>query len=133
MKRKNPQKTILLRWLLTLCVASMLSACGGGDNESSSTVKDVALDKIMAFAEDGSNAAPTIQDYIDVGVSGITSENLEALNAIVDDLELEDVDTTAEVVALTTQLGITIDPPDSPDADKLANWGFKWSDGSVWQ
>lgn len=117
-------------------IMSFLVGCGGGGTSGSDatpTVKDVAIEKIMAYAEDGNNPTPTLQDYIDAGVSGLSSENLAELNAIVDELELVDVDTTAEVVALTTQLNITIEPPGSPNAGEKSQWGFNWDDGSVWQ
>lgn len=132
----NLRKPTFLRFLFALFLTMLLSACGGGDAETSDatpTLKELALDKITAYAEDDTNETPTIQDYVDAGVSGVTSENLDQLNTLVDELELEDVDTTAEIIALTTQLGITIDPTDPTVADQSANWGFKWSDGSVWQ
>lgn len=117
-------------------IVSFLVGCGGGDTAASDTptVKDIAIEKIMAYAEDINNPAPTLQDYFDAGVtSGLSSENLAQLNAIVDQLELVDVDTTAEIVALTTQLNITIEPLGSPNAGEKAQWGFNWDDGSVWQ
>ena len=42
-----------------------------------------ALAKISAYAADDSNDAPTLMDYTDAGVMGVTTNNLEAVNAAV--------------------------------------------------
>lgn len=97
----------------------MLTACGGGSNTTTSVsndssaefnAKQTALNKIKAYSNGETNTAPTLDDYIAAGVTGVTSETLVELNEIVKDLSPEDVDSTEEIKALTTQLGINIVP-----------------------
>lgn len=97
----------------------LLTACGGSGNDTEvSTTKDVAIEKIMAFAEDQNKEAPTVQDYIDAGLTGINSENLVDINALVATVSAEDVDTTEELLALKQQLGINSIPSVSAGEDK---------------
>ena len=52
----------------------LLTASEGSNNKNSSvslTPKEIAIDKIAAYAESASNPAPTVQDYMDAGVIGI--------------------------------------------------------------
>ena len=97
----------------------VLSACGGGGSSSSDssdnssggfTAKESAIEKIKAYSNGESNTAPSLNDYIAAGVTGVTSETLAELNEIVEGLSPEDVDSTSELEALTTQLGINIVP-----------------------
>jgi len=98
-----------LHLVLLLTFTLLFTACGGGGSSTSDTNK-IALAKIEAYANDHTNPAPTIQDYIDAGVTGVTAENLAEINAIVDDLESEDVDTVEEINALVRSLDINIVP-----------------------
>ena len=45
--------------------------------------KMAALAKISTYAGDASNPAPTLMDYTDAGVMGVSADNLEAVNAAV--------------------------------------------------
>ena len=90
-------------------VLLLLVACDSGSKEENSD--NSPMYKIQAYAQDSTNnPKPTLQDYIDVGVSGITAENLSKLNALVDGLKEEDVDTVEELDALTEQANINIHP-----------------------
>jgi len=92
-------------------LAFFLSACGGSNSgDTSQTAKEIALEKITAYAENGNNPSPTLQDYIDAGVTGVNDTNLVEINTIVDGLVAEDVDTQSEIQSLTTQLAISIIP-----------------------
>jgi len=85
--------------------------CGGpgADNSTAAeSARDVAIDKISLYAQNGVNI-PTLQDYLDAGVTGITVANLEEINTAVENLTKEDVDTTAEIQALADALGIEAD------------------------
>ena len=102
---------------LSIVMALTLSACGGGGGSTSSddstagfTAKELAFEKIKAYANGETNTAPKLNDYIAVGVTGVTGETLAELNAIVKGLSPEDVDSTAELEVLTTSLGINIAP-----------------------
>ncbi len=75
-------------------------------NDFSWTINDAGLDetpqevaqvKIEAYAENSNNPIPTLQDYLDAGVVGVTEENLDAVNSAVNDANSEDVDTIAEL------------------------------------
>lgn len=113
----------IVKYSLSFLMVLVLSACGGGGNSGSSgsssddnssagefIAKEVALEKIMAYSNGESVTAPTLNDYIAAGVSGVTSETLSELNAIVKGLSPEDVDTAEEIKALTTQLGVNTLP-----------------------
>ncbi len=95
----------------------MLSACGGGSSSSTNSdssdgfsEKESAIEKIKAYSNGESDVAPSLNDYIAAGVTGVSSETLAELNVIVEGLSPEDVDSTNELEALTTQLGINIVP-----------------------
>ncbi|KAG1694643.1 putative protease YdcP [Nymphon striatum] len=109
MKDEEAMRKILTRIKLLLLgiTLSFIVGCGGGGS-STPTAKDIAIDKIMAYAEDGSKPTPSLQDYLDAGVSGVNSENLTQLNAVVDGLEQDDVDTTSELEELLAQLDIEL-------------------------
>ena len=100
-----------LHLILLLTFGLVFTACGGsGSGTSTTDARDIAQIRIEAYANDNSEPMPTVQDYVDAGVSGVTAENLAEINAVVDDLEAEDVDTVEEINALVTSLGINIVP-----------------------
>ena len=85
------------------------------------TDEEVAIDKVKAYANDQTLPAPTVQDYIDAGVTGITAENINAMNSAVAALTAEDVDTTAEIQAV-------VDTVSSSTQWDASNW-----DELIWQ
>ena len=90
-------------------VILLLVACDSSSNNENP--ENSPIYKIKSYAQDSTNnPQPTLQDYIDVGVSGITADNLSKVNALVDGLEAEDVDTVEELDALTEQANINILP-----------------------
>jgi len=107
----------MCRWLLVSVTVVVLTACGGGTSNISDTKQQIAIEKIMSYAGDESNTIPTLQDYQDAKVSGVTAENLDELNDLVNALVAEDVDTVEELNALTTELGINIAPTSNAGAD----------------
>ena len=56
--------------------------------------------KIANYADSNTNPVPTLQDYVDAGVTGVTATNLNAVNAKVDAAVKVDADTQPEVQAL---------------------------------
>ena len=48
------------------------------------TTADTALEKIANYADSNANPAPTVQDYIDAGITGLDAAHLTAVNATVD-------------------------------------------------
>jgi hypothetical protein len=97
-----------------------LTACGGG-GDAQTPQEPTAIERIASYAEDGSTP-PTVQMYVDAGITGVTEENLDEINAVVLGLSPEDVDTPAEVQVLVDQLGIDIHKPIfiSPSAASVA-------------
>jgi len=67
-------------------------------------IVNTALTKIQAYATSNQNPAPTVQDYIDAGVTGVTTANLFALNAKVNATDATGVNTTAKIQALVDNL-----------------------------
>ncbi len=110
-------KLILNHVMVALISAMFLTACGG-DSSGSNATKEAALEKIKIYAQSDSNPVPTVQDYIDAGVTGIGSENLLEMNNVVKGLSSEDVDTTEELEELTAQLNINILPTANAGPDK---------------
>ena len=110
--------TLKRKAIFVILFALFLTACGGSDNKVPLTNKEIALEKISSYAEDGTQAVPILQDYLDAGVTGVTAENLLELNSLVDNLIGDDVDTTLELDALTAQLGINIKPTANAGDDK---------------
>ncbi|MEB8431224.1 DUF5011 domain-containing protein [Cocleimonas sp. KMM 6892] len=111
-------KLNVLQASLSILITIALSACGGGGSSSSAdsdpsggySEKESAIEKIKAYSNGESNTAPTINDYVAAGVLGVTNETLSELNNVVKELSPEEVDSTSELEALTTQLGVNISP-----------------------
>jgi hypothetical protein len=92
---------------------------GIGDACESVNLKEQALEKISKYAKSGGTTlTPSMQDYIDAGVVGVTSEKLTEVNQTIASLDEEDVDTQAEVQNILDNLNIVI--PDF-DADGINN------------
>jgi hypothetical protein len=78
-------------------------ALGGGGKGSSSAAPDAATaaqSKISTFANDAAQAAPAAADYTALGVTGVTSGNLAAINSAIDALASTNVDSKAKVQAV---------------------------------
>ena len=61
----------------------------------------LALALIDAYADNGVTE-PTLQDYIDAGVTGVTDDNIAAVNAQVEAVAAGDADSVEEIQALVT-------------------------------
>jgi hypothetical protein len=58
----------------------------------------VSVARISAYAEDNTNAAPTVEDYEAVGAKRVSADNLAIVNETIDQLyAAADVDTAAEI------------------------------------
>ena len=71
------------------------------------TSEEVAIDKVEAYADDQSQSAPTEQDYIDAGVTGVTAENLDDVNNAIAKKTSSEVDTTAEIQTVVDNVSIS--------------------------
>jgi len=75
--------------------------------DPSPSKQELAIEKISKYA-DSSNDTPTVQDYIDAGVTGVTSANLSDVNQAVKDTSGGNVDSVVEIQALVNGI-INID------------------------
>jgi hypothetical protein len=73
----------------------------------------VSLDVISAY--DGNNPAPAVADYGYIGVTGVTSGNLAAINTAIALLGSTDTDSQAEVQAVVTGYRAILTAADSTD------------------
>jgi hypothetical protein len=98
---------------------------------NAATLKFDSQNKINAYAVSGTNPAPTVQDYVNVSVSGVAAANLGAVNSAVDaQTTAAPVDTAAElrlIVAnyntiLAEANGATPDP--TPGDPLVANYAI---------
>ena len=94
-----------IRGFILSFIVLTLSACGSGSNNPVSTPQELAIDKIADYAQN-SAVEPTLQDYLDAGVTGVDASNLADINTAVEQLTYDDVDTEAEIQAIADSLGI---------------------------
>ena len=92
---KTTYKTLLLS--LTFILGLLLFTACKGSSEST----EIAIAKITAYAQNGT-PVPTVQDYLDAGVTGVTEANLAEINEIVSNLTPEEVDTVEEIQAVVS-------------------------------
>ncbi len=102
-------------------LAAVNARVAGADREGADTVSELdalvglangdvdaaaaaatALGTIVAYADDQSNPAPDAATYTTAGVTGVTADNLAAVNARVAGADREGADTVAELDALVT-------------------------------
>ncbi len=95
-----------IKWFLIIGFASFLTACGGGGDDPTANEQQMAIESIANYAQNG-QLAPTVEDYENAGVTGVTEENLAQINAAVESLNYEDVDTKEEIQALLDSLGLS--------------------------
>ncbi len=89
-------------------LAAVISTHGG----PALTQEQVAVNKIVAYADSGRNPIPTLQDYTYAGVDGVTNRNLSEFNKLVDSLESKDVNSAQERSILASQLPMVMEPFD---------------------
>ncbi len=70
------------------------------DGLNSTIITNNALAIVSNYANDNTQIAPTVQYYIDAGVTGVTVDNLAEINAVIDSLGQDDVDSKEEIQAL---------------------------------
>jgi surface protein len=94
----------ILQTLTLILSLALFTACNQNDSPDAQTI---AIAKITAYAKDGT-AVPTLQDYLDAGVTGITEANLADINEIVSNLTPEEVDTQAEIQEILNNIGVAV-------------------------
>ncbi len=83
----------------------LLSACGGSG--AAKTAQQISIESIAMYAKNGVQA-PTLQDYINVGVLGVNASNIDLINTTVQRLTYADVDSAEEIREIAENLGITL-------------------------
>ena len=69
---------MFVNWSLIALVILSLTACDPNSNNSDSitpTTQELAIELIANYAQNG-NISPTVKDYKDAGVTGVSSTNL---------------------------------------------------------
>lgn len=101
-------------FLLTSMII-FFTACGGGVSSDDGTTlvnndtpQTIAIGKIKAYANDPTQPVPMVEDYLAVGVVGVTVENITEINDVVTSLIEEDVDTKEEIQAIADDLDIVL-------------------------
>jgi len=106
-------KHTTITYLLLVALLAFFTGCGGSSSDAPTT-QEIAIDKMKAYTKGGN--APTLQDYLDAGVVGVTADNLAQINEVVENLTEEEVDTTEEIQALANALGVQVNTDSSPVA-----------------
>jgi len=101
--------------LITIFIVFISTGCS--DKSSSTAIQEeIVIEKIKNYAmSNGTGDTPTIQDYMDVGVTGIDDTNIAELNEIVGNLTPEEVDTPEKIQRLIDELGINTVPETPPN------------------
>jgi hypothetical protein len=84
------------KYILWVLSAFLLIGCGGGGGSVSADPQQTAVSRIAAYAESGQKA-PGIRDYLDAGITGVTEENIERVNAAIAKAGKEEADTQEEI------------------------------------
>ena len=117
MQKGYKMKTHNIQWISVLALAFMLTGCPSSKDKPVEEVTVVqptpaekAIAKIKAYAtSNGASSAPVLQDYLDVGVTGLDASELADINEVVENLTADEVDTVGELQALADALGTTTD------------------------
>ena len=89
-------------------VANANAGAAGSATGEGSVKGNLAIIKISHY--DGTDPTPSVEDYIDAGVNGVTSANLTAINALIDPAIIADTDTTVEIQAIVDDANAAASP-----------------------
>ena len=64
----------------------------------------VAIEVIAAYADDNTNIAPSVTTYSTAGITGVTADNLNAINGVIAAADRADADTVAEIQGLANSV-----------------------------
>jgi len=106
-----------LKMLLLSSMVIFFTACGGVGEvsyDTNNTYPPIAIFNIISYADDDTQSVPTVEDYTDAGVVGVTVDNIDDINEVVAGLTSSDVDTTEEIQKIVHDLGINILPTPTP-------------------
>lgn len=97
----------LQKRVLIIVLAIALTACNTTTESKPKSQQDIALNIIESYAANSSNPEPTIRDYINAGVKGVNSDNIELINQKINSLDREDVDSVEEIDAIVNSINST--------------------------
>jgi len=138
--------------ILTITSALIFSGCGGSNNQNTSTNTDIqqnAISHIYTYADDQNITPPTVEDYINAGITGVTEENLEEVNSVIAEHTKDEVDTQEEIQAIVNQINTNIPPIANAGRDFIIQLGdsitihgeandsdgkivsYKWMEGNI--
>lgn len=96
------------KMLLLSGMVIFFTACGGGVGEVSydtnTTYPPIGILNIISYADDDTQPVPTVEDYTDAGVVGVTVDNIYDVNEVVEGLTSSDVDTTEEIQKIVSMI-----------------------------
>jgi len=105
--------------LLSVTTSLLLAGCGGGSSSTSTVdIHQSAIENISTYADGETQTPPTLQDYENAGIQGVTEENLDEVNQIILQLNGEDVDTQEEIQAIVDSINSHTNQPPIADAGK---------------
>ncbi len=93
----------IIKLLSSIITISLLVACSGGDSDNNQQNNKTPIDIIAEYAQNN-QTPPTVKDYADAGVTGVTTDNIENINHAISSLNHDDVDEKAEVQELVNDL-----------------------------
>jgi len=102
------------RIALAILIMFLFAGC---NNKTQQPQQELAIMKIANYAQDN-ETPPSLQEYIDAGVNGVTADNLNDINAFILDLKYEDVDTLEEIQAIINQLNLSLEEPTTVEENK---------------
>ncbi len=105
--------TYIKLFLISLTVVMFTGCSNDSGDKYTPTAQEIAINKIKAYAATG-EIAPTLQDYTDVGVVGVTEDNLANVNEVVENLTPEEVDTVEKIQAVVDDAGAVAPNPPAP-------------------
>jgi hypothetical protein len=79
---------------------------------------DVALSKIVTFVDNNTSIAPTVQDYIDLGITNVNNDNLTMINIQLSKLSSSDLNTIEKIKSII----VTIINKASDAMDKIIKY-----------
>jgi len=84
-----------------LALMIILTACGGsGDSKKALN----PIDKIARYANHSSSGAPTLDDYLKAGITGVTISNIKTINKAIHNRSTNSVDTVAEIQSIVDEI-----------------------------
>ncbi len=98
------------KWIRSFLISVtivLLTACGGG------SIQQAAIDKIAAYAKDG-DLAPVLKNYVDAEITGVTEENINSVNRIIESLYKENADTKEEIQSIVDAYIMGLSPDVTP-------------------